>query len=52
LLFEKAWLFNLLEENQAEIKMEGDNVTVPIRPFEILTIRLRTAPKTEPESEK
>ncbi len=32
---------NLLEDPEGELKVEGDAVTVTLRPFEIKTIRLR-----------
>ncbi len=44
LRFEQAWLCDLLEEKQAEIKSTGDSLTVPTKPFQVLTIRLRTSP--------
>jgi hypothetical protein len=46
LSFEQAWLCNLLEENRGEIKTAGDNLIVPIKPFQVLTLRLHTAPLT------
>jgi alpha-mannosidase len=55
LTFDRAWLCNLLEENQAEIKSEGNDLGVPIQPFQVLTLRVRTTshieqggPKNEP----
>ncbi len=45
LTFEQAWLCGLLEENRAELKIEGDGLSVPIQPFQVLTLRLRTAPR-------
>ncbi len=44
LTFEHAWLCDLLEENQSELKTEGSDLSVPIKPFQVLTLRLRTAP--------
>jgi len=44
LTFERAWLCNLLEDNQAEIKIQGDDLNIPIRPFQVLTLRLHTTP--------
>jgi alpha-mannosidase len=43
LAFERAWLCNLLEDNQVEVKTTDDGLGVPIRPFQVLTLRLRTA---------
>jgi hypothetical protein len=42
LTFERAWLCNLLEDNQAEIKIQGDDIHVVIKPFQTLTLRLHT----------
>ena len=36
----RAWRTNLLEENQEEIECAGDCLTVPIKPYQILTLRL------------
>ncbi len=44
LTFERAWRCDLLEENQAELKTNGDDLSVPFRPFQVLTLRLRTTP--------
>jgi hypothetical protein len=44
LTFERAWICDLLEENTSELKTEGDDLSVPIRPFQVLTLRLRTSP--------
>jgi alpha-mannosidase len=43
LTFEQAWLCNLLEDDQVEIKIAGDRLSVPIKPFQVLTLRLRTS---------
>ena len=45
LTFDRAWLCNLLEDNQAELKTDRRNLSVPIKPFQVLTLRLRTAPR-------
>jgi alpha-mannosidase len=42
LTFEGAWLCNLLEDNQAVINMQGEDLSVSIKPFQVLTLRLRT----------
>ncbi|MGA7564733.1 MAG: polysaccharide lyase family protein [Terriglobales bacterium] len=47
LAFGRAWLCNLLEENQVEIKFAGNTLSVSIKPFQVLTLRLRTAPHIE-----
>jgi len=44
LTFERAWLCDLLEENQSELKTGDDDLKVPIKPFQVLTLRVRTAP--------
>jgi alpha-mannosidase len=46
LTFEHAWLCDLLEENQSEFKTEGGDLSVSIKAFQVLTLRLRTAPHT------
>ena len=48
LTFEQAWLCDLLEENQSEIKTESGDLSVPIKPFQVVTLRLRTAPHIRP----
>lgn len=45
LTFERAWLCNLLEDNMAEITVRGENLSVPIKPFQVLTLRLHTTPR-------
>jgi len=45
LRFERAWLCNLLEENHAEIRIQGEDLSVPIKPFQVLTLRLHTTPR-------
>ena len=45
LTFERAWLCNLLEENHAEIRIQGEDLSVPIKPFQVLTLRLHTTPR-------
>jgi alpha-mannosidase len=52
LAFERAWLCNLLEDNQAELAIQGEDVTVSIKPFEVLTLRLRTTPRITQGSAK
>jgi hypothetical protein len=46
LAFEQAWLCDLLEQNKVEVKAARDHVSVPIKPFQVLTLRLRTTPIT------
>ncbi len=41
-----AWRTNLLEENQEPLLIEGQKVTASIRPYQIMTLRLR--PGDEP----
>jgi hypothetical protein len=45
LTFDRAWRCNLLEDNQAEIKIQGEDLSVPIKPFQVLTLRLQTTPR-------
>ena len=47
LTFERAWLCNLLEDNQTEIKIQGEDLSVPIKPFQILTLRLHTTSRIQ-----
>jgi len=37
----EAWRTNLLEENQETLAVDSKNVTIPIRPYAIVTVRLR-----------
>ncbi len=37
-----AWRTNLLEENQAALNPSGNSVTLSLRPYEIVTLRLAT----------
>jgi alpha-mannosidase len=47
LRFEKAWLCNVLEDNQSELATGGGTLTFPIKPFQVLTIRVRTKSQLE-----
>ena len=42
--FEKVWHCDLLEEKQSEIKTSGDGFNFSIKPFQVITVRLHTAP--------
>jgi alpha-mannosidase len=46
--FEKAWLCNVLEDNQAELATAGGALSIPIKPFQVLTIRIRTKSNVAP----
>jgi alpha-mannosidase len=35
-----AWRTNLLEENQYELEVSGKQVKVPVKPYQIVTVRL------------
>ena len=52
LKFEQAWLCSLLEDNQTEIAIQGEDLRVPIKPFEVLTLRLHTTPRIRQGSAK
>jgi alpha-mannosidase len=52
LAFDQAWLCDLLEEKQVEIKAIRDSITVPIKPFHVLTLRLRTTPQLKQRDAK
>jgi alpha-mannosidase len=45
LAFEGAWLCNLLEDNQTKVEIQSDDLSVSIKPFQVLTLRLRTTPR-------
>ena len=36
-----AWETNLLEENEAELSVENDTVTLNLKPYQIMTLRLK-----------
>ncbi len=38
---QEAWRANLLEENQEALAVNGNRVTIPIRPYAIVTVRLK-----------
>lgn len=38
---ESAWETNLLEENESELSMENDSIQLNLRPYQIMTIRLK-----------
>ena len=38
--FGEAWFANLLEDRLAPAEVEGDEVVIPFRPFEIVTVAL------------
>jgi hypothetical protein len=48
LKFDQAWLCNLLEENQTQLRTSPEGVTVSVKPFQAITIRLRTSPSALP----
>jgi alpha-mannosidase len=35
-----AWRTNLLEENQVALTLAGNSITLSVKPFEIVTLRL------------
>jgi hypothetical protein len=46
-LFEKSWLCNVLEDNQSELTAGGDTLNIPIKPYQVITVRIRTKPLAE-----
>jgi alpha-mannosidase len=38
---DSAWTTNLLEENEAELPVEENQVIVDLKPFQIVTLRLK-----------
>jgi len=38
---QKAWLANLAEENQAELPADEHHLTVPVKPFQPVTVRMQ-----------
>ena len=38
--FAEAWFTNLLEDRLAAADVDGDEVVIPFRPFEIVTLAL------------
>jgi hypothetical protein len=45
LAFERAWLCDLLEDNKAEINIQGGDLGIRIKPFQVLTLRFHTTPR-------
>jgi alpha-mannosidase len=43
--FDGAWLCSALEDNRTEAPVAEGAITVPIKPFQVLTIRVRTSPQ-------
>ena len=39
--FAEAWFTNLLEDRLGPAEVDGDEVVIPFRPFEIVTVALR-----------
>ena len=39
---ESAWETNLLEEDQSQLLVESDQVILHLRPYQIMTLRLKT----------
>ena len=52
LTFERAWVCDLLEQKQSELKTDGENLNVPIKAFQVLTLRLRTEPRVRRGNDK
>jgi alpha-mannosidase len=44
LSFERSWLCNVLEDNQFELTTAANGISIPIKPFQALTVRIRTKP--------
>jgi alpha-mannosidase len=42
LSFDQSWLCNALEDNQSEIETAGDALNISIKPYQVLTVRIRT----------
>ena len=38
--FTEAWFTNLLEDGLSGAEVDGDEVVIPLRPFEIVTLAL------------
>jgi Alpha-mannosidase len=38
---ESAWETNLLEENESELSIENDSIQLTLRPYQIMTLRLK-----------
>ena len=38
---ESAWETNLLEENESELSVENDSIRLELKPYQIMTVRLR-----------
>ena len=38
---ESAWETNLLEENESELRVENDSIRLDLRPYQIMTLRLK-----------
>jgi alpha-mannosidase len=38
---ESAWMTNLLEENETELRIEENQVLLDLKPFQIVTLRLK-----------
>ena len=49
---ERAWRCNLLEDNETEVAIQGEDISFPIKPFQVLTLRLHTAPRIPPGGAK
>jgi len=42
LSLQKSWLCNVLEDNQSELTTTAGTLSVPVKPFQVLTIRVRS----------
>jgi alpha-mannosidase len=38
---EAAWITNLLEENESALGVEKDSITLDLRPYQIVTLRVK-----------
>jgi alpha-mannosidase len=38
---DSAWVTNLLEENESELLVEGDSIRLDVRPYQIITLRVK-----------
>jgi len=45
---QQAWITNAVEQNQSQLQVDGNSVEVPVKPHQIITLRIVATEKGDP----
>lgn len=45
---QQAWIANAVEQNQSQLQVDGNSVEVPVKPHQIITLRIVATEKGDP----